>query len=428
MSLACAAFGAALNHVISERSFLAMKRVMRAAFLVAVAIAVQAAGAAAQSRPAPRPAARATARAIARAIARPARQRRAGRSGTMGASVLRIGHDYTLPRDTAVREVMVVFGDAAIEGRVARNVLVVFGTARLSDTAVIQGSFILIGGTVSAAAGARVEGDLVVAGGDFQGSPDFSPQGEYVVIGPAALGGRLDAIVPWITRGLLWGRPIVPGLPWVWTIVGAFFLLYLALGLIFERPVAAAVAVLDDKPLTAFLVGLLVLLLAGPLCFLLTLSIIGIAVVPFVLCALLVALILGKIGTARWIGSTIVRQDSLENRLQSLRSFVVGFAVICVAYMVPLLGFVAWGTLGVVGLGGSTLAFIAGYRRENPLPAPRAHPVWRSRIRPAAPGTRGSRADVCMQVSRPPAAVTAVRSPVVSARTIPRSTLPLCST
>ena len=67
---------------------------------------------------------------------------------------------------------------------------------------------------------------------------------------------------------------------------------------------------------------------------------------------------------------SIVRQEERENRLQSIRSFVIGSAVICVAYMVPLLGFAAWGTLGVFGLGGATLAFIAGYRRENPLPTP----------------------------------------------------------
>jgi hypothetical protein len=55
-----------------------------------------------------------------------------------------------------------------------------------------------------------------------------------------------------------------------------------------------------------------------------------------------------------------------------VRFFAVGFAMICVIYMVPLLGFVAWTTIGVLGLGGATLAFIAAYRRENPAAVPRA--------------------------------------------------------
>jgi uncharacterized RDD family membrane protein YckC len=295
-----------------------------------------------------------------------------------GNSILRIGQDYTLKAGDAAREVVVVFGNATIDGRVASNVVVVFGSARLSNMSFIGDSLIVVGGSASAAAGAEVEDDLVVIGGGFEAEPGFSPDGQHVVIGPRALGGRLEAIVPWITQGLLWGRPIVPNLPWVWTIVALFFLVYLILGLIFDGPVRASVAVLTEKPLTAFVVGLLVLLLAGPLCLLLAVSIVGIAVVPFVVCALFVALIVGKIGTARWIGMSIVRQEVRENRLQSVRSFVIGFAVICVAYMVPLLGFAAWGTLGVFSLGGATLAFIAGYRRENPLPTPYAQSLARS--------------------------------------------------
>ena len=295
-----------------------------------------------------------------------------------GNPVLRIGQDYTLKAGDAAREVVVIFGNATIDGRVASNVVVIFGTARLSNLSSVGDSLIVVGGSAFAAAGAEVEDDLVVIGGGFEAEPGFSPDGQHVVIGPRALGGRLEAIVPWITQGLLWGRPIVPNLPWVWTVVALFFLVYLILGLIFDGPVRASVAALTEKPLTAFVVGLLVLLLAGPLCLLLTVSIIGIAVVPFVLCALFVALIVGKIGTARWIGMSIVSQEERENRLQSVRSFVIGFAVICVAYMVPLLGLAAWGTLGVFGLGGATLAFIAGYRRENPLPTPSVQSPARS--------------------------------------------------
>ena len=133
--------------------------------------------------------------------------------------------------------------------------------------------------------------------------------------------------MPWITRGLLWGRPIVPGLPWVWGIVGVFFVVYLALNIVFDRPVRACAGTLADKPLTAFAVGLLVLLLAGPVCALLAVSVVGLVVVPFVLCALVVAGMVGKVGTARWIGMGIARRESAEEetRLQSLIPFTIGF-------------------------------------------------------------------------------------------------------
>jgi uncharacterized RDD family membrane protein YckC len=293
---------------------------------------------------------------------------------------VRVGQDYTLPAGDTAREVAVIFGNATIEGRVDRNVVVVFGDVRLGSGAVIDGSLVVVGGSATAVEGAQVHEDLFVGGGTFDAPPGFAPGGEHVVVGTAALGGRLQAIVPWVTRGLLWGRPIVPDLPWVWAIVGAFFLVYLFLNLVFDRPVRAAVVVLGDKPLTAFMVGLLVLLLAGPVCLLLAVSVIGIAVVPFVICALVVAAVIGKIAVARLIGSSVVRDDP-ESRLPGLAAFVIGSIMIVLAYMVPILGFVTWTLGGMFGLGAAALAFIRAYRRENPAP-PR--PVVAAAPAPAA--------------------------------------------
>ena len=137
-----------------------------------------------------------------------------------GRSVLRIGQNYVLRADAIVGEAVVVFGDATIEGRVDRDVVVVLGKAQLASTAVIEGSLVVVGGSANTTSGALIGRDLFVLGGAFDAPAGFSPGGQHIVIGPAALGGRLESIVPWITRGLLWGRPIVPDLPWVWRVVG----------------------------------------------------------------------------------------------------------------------------------------------------------------------------------------------------------------
>jgi uncharacterized RDD family membrane protein YckC len=223
------------------------------------------------------------------------------------------------------------------------------------------------GGGTTIAPGAKVSGDLVVVGSRLDAPAQFTAGGEQVVIG-TPIGGLLEGIVPWVARGLLWGRLIVPGLPWVWGVLGISFIVYLLLSMVFHQPVHASADTLAAKPFTAFVTGLLVLILAGPVCLLLVVSIAGIAVVPFVLCAILLAWILGKAAVAQWIGRSIVRQEPSEDRLQSLRSFVIGFVLIAVAYMIPLLGLVTWTTIGVFGLGGAALAFVAAYRRENPAP------------------------------------------------------------
>lgn len=282
-----------------------------------------------------------------------------------GNPALRIAQDYTLRKGETARQAVVIAGDATIDGRVDRDVVVVLGRARLGASASVDGSLVVVGGTVEAADGARVGQDLVVVGG-VNAAPGFHSGGQHVVIGTAGLGNRLRGIVPWLTHGLLLGRPIVPDLGWVWTVAIIFFLINLMLNLVFDSPVRAAVVPLQATPVSAFMTGVLVLLLFGPVCVLLAISVIGVAVVPFVLFAVLIGAVLGKIAVARWIGMSVARQDDLADRSQSLRSFILGSAIMCLAYMVPIVGFVTWAVCGVIGLGAATQAFFTAYRRENP--------------------------------------------------------------
>jgi uncharacterized RDD family membrane protein YckC len=297
-----------------------------------------------------------------------------------GNPALRIGQNYTLREGATARQAVVIAGDATIDGRVDRDVVVVLGRARLGATAAIDGSLVVVGGTIEAADGARVGQDLVVIGG-INAGPGFRSGGQHVVIGTTGLGNRLRGIVPWLTRGLLLGRPIVPDLEWVWMIAFVFFVINLVLNLVFDAPIRASVVPLQATPVSAFMTGVLVLLLFGPVSVLLAVSVIGIAVVPFVLCAVLIGTVLGKIAVARWIGMSIARQDDLADRAQSLRSFLVGSGIVCLLYMVPFVGIITWAVCAVLGLGSATLAFFTAYRRENPKRA-RAVPAQTA---PAAP-------------------------------------------
>jgi uncharacterized RDD family membrane protein YckC len=178
--------------------------------------------------------------------------------------------------------------------------------------------------------------------------------------------------MPWITRGLVWGRLIVPGIPWVWSVLFVFLILTLAINVLLHEPVGAFATTLAARPFSAFTTGLLVLLLAGPVSALLAATIIGIAIIPFFLCAIVIAWITGKVGVLRWIGRTIFSHGAEpETRLQALRSVAVGFLAISLLYMVPVVGIVTWAMVGVFGLGAATLQFLSGLRRERPAKPPK---------------------------------------------------------
>jgi hypothetical protein len=137
------------------------------------------------------------------------------------------------------------------------------------------------------------------------------------------IGSWLREIVPWLTRGLLVGRLIVPDLRWVWAFVGIGLLVGLLMNHIFNRQVSASAAALSQRPITAFFMGLLVLLLAGPILALVAASVIGLAIVPFAIAAMFVATLIGKIGVARVLGRGIIAETEPDNRVQSLRSYLL---------------------------------------------------------------------------------------------------------
>jgi uncharacterized RDD family membrane protein YckC len=280
--------------------------------------------------------------------------------------VVRVGSDYTLGARNAIAELVVLMGSATVEGHVAGDLVVVLGEARLGPSAVVDGDVVVVGGSLRAAEGAVAQRDLVVIGGTIESPPSFEPGGEQVVVGFKALGDRVRGFLPWVTRGLLWARPIVPELPWVWSIVGALFLVYLGVLLVFEQPVRAVADSLAATPLRALLTGLAVLLLTGPIVLLLAVSVVGLFAIPFAVCALVIAGLVGRIASARWLGVRVVPEGEAAGRWAFVRSFTVGCAILVLAYMVPVLGGVVWAALGAAGLGAAVLAFVSAYQRENP--------------------------------------------------------------
>ena len=301
--------------------------------------------------------------------------------------VVRIGQDFTVPAGTVVREVVVVGGDAVIDGRVDSNVVVVAGTLRLGPEARVGRDMVAVAAPVTVADGASVNHDLVVVGGGLSAPPNFTAGGEHVVIGTGSVAAAVQAILPWATQGLLLGRLIVPSLSWMWWVLAATFFVKLVLGLLFERPVRASMDQLRSRPLSAVLVGLLVCLLVGPAFFLLAVSVVGIIVIPFAVCGLFVATLLGKIAVARAVGASVIAEDDPGHKLTAARSFALGFAVIAVAYMVPIVGLVTYLFVGTFGLGAATMALFAGLRRENPArpKPPRPVPSGPAPVPPAPP-------------------------------------------
>jgi uncharacterized RDD family membrane protein YckC len=329
--------------------------------------------------------------------------------------IVRIGQSFALGQGEIVREIQSGLADVTVAGTVESDVVVIVGSLHLTSTAKIGGSVVMIGGTLTIDPGASVGRDMVVVGGSFNAPPEFTAGGQQVVIGNIAVANALHGLVPWITRGVLLGRLIVPDVRWMWTAVAIFFFVYLMVNLLFANQVRAVADTLSARPLSAFLLGLLVLVLTVPAIAILAATVIGIAIVPFVLCALVVAGLIGKVGVIRAIGRAVLPEATDDGRARSILSMAIGFAVLTIAYMIPVLGFITWALTGVIGLGAAAAAFRAALRREHPARVRAVEPavaVASPEPQPAFAGEPAvAAAPVSAFVSEPAAAVAAEIEP-----------------
>ena len=282
-----------------------------------------------------------------------------------GRQVMRLWQDFTLRENETTGDALVIAGDTTIAGEVRGDLVVLFGPVRLEPTARLRQSVIVVGGDVTIADGAQVWRDLVVIAGATNIPATFYPGGEHIVVGNAWMGRQLRAIVPWVTYGLLWGRLIVLSIGWVWSVIAIFLILTLAVNLLLHTAVGQCADTIASRPAGTFMTGMLMLLLTGPVAVLLAATVIGVAVVPFLICAVIVAWITGKVGVSRWIGRTILGHGAEETRLEAMLAVVAGFVGICLLYAVPIVGIVTWALVGVFGLGSATLTVIAALRRER---------------------------------------------------------------
>jgi uncharacterized RDD family membrane protein YckC len=286
---------------------------------------------------------------------------------------LRLFQNYTLPQGDVTREVVSVLADAEIDGTVRGDVAVIMGNAKIGPTAVIEGSLMVIGGSGQIAAGAKVGRDVVVIGGTLESPVDFVAGGEHVIIGTPIIGEYLHALRPWLTRGLLLGRLIVPDIWWVWAVVGVLFFFGMLFNHIFARQVGACADTLARRPVGSFFVGLLAMILAGPAMMIVAVTVIGL---PFAIAAMIAASIIGKLGVTRAIGRSVVGETEPGSRGQAFRSYLIGSAILIVALMVPVIGLLTWAMISVFGFGTATMTFISSLRKERPAPpAPVTPPI-----------------------------------------------------
>ncbi len=344
-------------------------------------------------------------------------------------AVVSIGHDSNLASGEHATAVVSVLGSSTSAGEVDEAVVSVLGNTRVTgpvgeaavavmgSTSVdskVKGEVVAVFGDVELGPNADVGGDVVVIGGTLHRDPAAIVHGNVQQVALFGAGGHLEWLHTWVKHCLVYGRPlaIAPGLGWAWGFAFTFFALYLLIAVLFPKGIEQCVRTMEEQPGRSVLASILTVL-AKPIVFvLLVVTVIGIALVPFLALGLFVAGLFGKAVALAWIGRRILRVVRDDVARPPVLSVLIGGVAVLLLYMVPVLGFVLYKTLAILGLGIVVYTLILNSRgaRETAAAARRA-------ATPGASAGAGAGADAAATGpgTAEPAATPAAAAPAMAA-------------
>src|SRR5437867_2946988 len=130
-------------------------------------------------------------------------------SGRRTPEIVKFGSDAIVREGEEVGEVVVIFGDATIDGKVRGNVVVVAGDAKVNGT--IGGELVVPLGSAELGSKAHIEGDVTAIGGGIKADPEAKVDGNPTEISWTVLEEKFPPVTGvknWIMHGLILVRPL----------------------------------------------------------------------------------------------------------------------------------------------------------------------------------------------------------------------------
>jgi uncharacterized RDD family membrane protein YckC len=304
--------------------------------------------------------------------------------------VVAVGGDATVSKGEVASDVVSVFGSSRNDGEVFGDLVSVAGNT--TTTGPVHGGAVAVLGNVTV--NSDVHGDVVSVFGNVRLGPQANVRGQVVSVGGrvirdenARIAGGVQQVLaseifdftwiqPWLRHAVFLGRPLAfqPGLGWAWGIALGFLALYALLAVMFRSAVEEGVRTLENYPGKSVLTSLAVLFLTPVGIVLLLITVIGIVLVPFVGLALLVMGLFGKAVVLATLGRRITVNFGDERLQHPALAVLIGGVLVLLLYVVPILGFIVYKVLGILGTGVVAYALILRTAEARRVAAANASP------------------------------------------------------
>ena len=304
--------------------------------------------------------------------------------------IVNIGDDSSLPAGQYADSVVAVFGSATAAGEVGEAVIAINGNASATgpvgeavvamfgdvyvDSEVGQ-DVVAIFGDVQLGPHAIVNGELVSVGGTIKRDPASVVHGPQQQIAFGQRFGNLDWLKPWFEKCFMYGRPLAfdTDVAWAWWLVAGFLGLYVLLALMFDQGMMRVVTTLEERPAQSVIASVLTVLLSPVLIVVMLITVIGIALVPFLALGLFCAGLFGKAAVLATLGRRITRFTGIGAFSHIAVATLIGGLIVMLLYTVPGIGFIVSNLIGALGLGVVVYTLMLALRaNQASTPAPAA--------------------------------------------------------
>ena len=261
--------------------------------------------------------------------------------------IFKVVNDYESKPDDVLTTLVIIAGNARLQGSVTGNVLVLGGNVELSQSAQVNGTLEIIGG--------QATGNIVgVANLQVSNRWQMVPAAVELVMHPHTfLGISKEANLRLTLVKLV-----------------LFLFMYLLVVFIFPKPINAVSGLLAHRPVGSILFSTLMLVVVPLIFVLLTISIVG---VPFMLLGLSLLLplaICGKAAIFLTLGNTL-----FSGRLKPL-AVIFGYLLYFMATALPYIDWVTFLIVNTIGIGICLLSVISMMRPQDP----RRNTSWADRV------------------------------------------------
>jgi putative Mn2+ efflux pump MntP len=233
-----------------------------------------------------------------------------------------------------------VASDIEIAGTMTANDVVAVG-GNITVSGRVDGNLVAVGGSVTLNADSYVGGDLVVVGGELTKDPKAVVVGKITQV-------YMPRFIPSIT-GFLKNRWIA-----LWATISMLVLIgFLGLAVLLVALIpdhmGTAVNTLERSFLASLLWGFAWLVMIVPIAVLLAISIIGVILIPLEVVLVVLAMILGYIASAVFIGKNVLL--SFKKAPPPFVDALLGILILFLIGFVPLVGPVIKAAFLVAGFG-----------------------------------------------------------------------------